>query len=114
VLARADIRKESGENEPLEEWMGSSGAGLGERVHEGSAVTDLVRSEKTSSDVLLPICVEQPRTPSVVANVCSIDREQLYSKDKLGCARSVLWALVFQVGMLMAIATYCTLHYLLR
>jgi hypothetical protein len=77
-------------------------------------MTAFVRSEKTSSDVLFPICVEQARTSSVVANVCSIDREQLNSEDKLGCARGVLWAVVFQVGMLIAIAAYCTLHYLLR
>jgi hypothetical protein len=77
-------------------------------------MTDAVRSEKASSDVLLPTYVEQARTSPAVANVCSIDREQLNSEDKLGCARGVLWALVFQVEMLIAIAAYCTLHYLLR
>jgi hypothetical protein len=33
---------------------------------------------------------------------------------ELGCARDVVWAAVFQVGMFIAIAVFWTLRFLLR
>src|SRR5665213_1036481 len=40
----------------------------------------------------LPALVERSEILPRGANVCSIDSEQLYSEDKLGCARGVVWA----------------------
>lgn len=41
-----------------------------------------------------------------VAEVCSDDPEQLYYEDKLGCARGVVFALIFQAA-LVAVAAVC-------
>jgi hypothetical protein len=41
-----------------------------------------------------------------VADVCSDDPEQLYYEDKLGCARGVVFALTFQL-VLVVIGTLC-------
>jgi hypothetical protein len=41
-----------------------------------------------------------------VADVCSDDPEQLYYEDKLGCARGVVFALSFQL-VLVLIGTLC-------
>jgi hypothetical protein len=53
------------------------------------------------------------RASSLVTNY-SVDPEQIYCEDKLGCARGVLWAVVFQVGTLVAIAVVWALRSLLR
>ena len=86
---------------------------FGDRVHEGFAMTDPVRSEKKANGAQLSVPGNDARSCSRVADY-SVDPEQIYCEGKLGCARGVLWALVFQVGILIAIAAYCTLHYLLR
>ena len=41
-----------------------------------------------------------------VADVCSDDPEQLYYEDKLGCARGVVFALTFQLA-LVVLGTLC-------
>jgi hypothetical protein len=47
-------------------------------------------------------------------NVCSVDPEQLYSEDRLGCARGMVWAFGFQAVLLIAIGAYWMLRFLLR
>ena len=37
-----------------------------------------------------------------VADVCSDDPEQLYYEDKLGCARGVVFAVTFQLALVVA------------
>jgi hypothetical protein len=41
-----------------------------------------------------------------VADVCADDPEQIYYEDKLGCARGIVFAFVFQAG-LVAAAVLC-------
>ena len=49
-----------------------------------------------------------------VAEVCSNDPEQIYYEDKLGCARGVMWAFVFEAALIVAIAIFWKLHFLWR
>jgi hypothetical protein len=34
-----------------------------------------------------------------VADVCNDDSEQIYSEDKLGCARGIVYAIAFQIAI---------------
>jgi hypothetical protein len=107
-----DVRTEPGENEPVRSIDGPS-MEKSWATHEGIAMTDAVRNEKRANDAQLSISGNRARTSSPVTNYF-VDSEQIYSEDKLGCARGVLWAVVFQVGTLIAIAVVWTLRSLLR
>jgi hypothetical protein len=72
-----------------------------------------VRGEKRASDARPSLSGNRTRTSSGVTNY-SVDPEQIYCEDKLGCARGVVWAVVFQVGIFIAIAVVWTLRSLLR
>jgi len=52
---------------------------------------------------------ESPTCPSV-ATLCSVDWELLESKDRLGCARGVVWALVFEAALAIAAGVCWQLH----
>jgi hypothetical protein len=77
------------------------------------AMTDAVRSEKRAADAQVSISGNRAQTSSRVTNY-SVDLEQIYCEDKLGCARGVVWAVVLQVGIFIAIAFVWTLRSLLR
>ncbi len=49
-----------------------------------------------------------------VCNVRSVDPELLYNEDKLGCARGVVWALVFEAAVIAAIAFCWKLRFSMR
>jgi hypothetical protein len=49
-----------------------------------------------------------------VCNVRSIDPELLYNEDKLGCARGVVWAFVFEAALIVAIIILWKLSYSMR
>jgi hypothetical protein len=49
-----------------------------------------------------------------VCNVRSVDPELLYNEDKLGCARGVVWALVFEAAAIAAIAICWKLRFSMR
>jgi hypothetical protein len=49
-----------------------------------------------------------------VANVRSVDPELLYNEDKLGCARGIIWAVVLQTALIVAIAILWKLHFVWR
>jgi hypothetical protein len=73
---------------------------------------DDVSNRKTSHDELhmgirsLPLFVTQSRTFQQVGNVRSVDPELLYSENKLGCARGVIWAFIFEAALIIAIAIF--------
>jgi hypothetical protein len=48
---------------------------------------------------------ESPTCPPV-ANLCSVDWERIESEDRLGCARGVVWAIVFEVVVVIAAVVY--------
>jgi hypothetical protein len=62
----------------------------------------------------MPVMVRRSQTLPHVANVRSVDPEQLYSEDKLGCARGVVWALVFQAALVIVAVVCWELHVLTR
>jgi hypothetical protein len=52
-----------------------------------------------------------PRTYPQVSNVCSIDWDQFASEDKIGCARGVVWAIVFEAVLGIAAVAYWKLRH---
>jgi hypothetical protein len=95
-------------------------AELHQVVQERFRLTDDVNSEKTSNDALrkgirsLPTFLEQSRTIPQVGNVRSVDPELIHNEDKLGCARGVVWAFVFEAALIIAIAICWKLRFSLR
>jgi hypothetical protein len=89
-------------------------------VQECLRLTDDVSNQKTSHDELhldvrsLPQFVEQLRSFPQVGNVRSVDPELLYGENKLGCARGVIWAFVFEAALIIAIAIFWKLRFFLR
>jgi hypothetical protein len=89
-------------------------------VQQRLRLTDDVSSEKTSNDALhkgirsLPLFLEQPRTVPEVGNVRSVETGLIYNEDKLGCARGVVWAFVFEAALIIAIAIVWKLRFSLR
>jgi hypothetical protein len=89
-------------------------------VQERFRLTDDVNSEKTSNDALrkgvrsLPTFLMPSRTVPQVGNVRSVDPELIYNEDKLGCARGVVWAFVFEAALIIAIAIFWKLRFSLR
>jgi hypothetical protein len=90
------------------------------RVQERFGPMDDVSTEGTSHHALLagirslPVLLEQPQTFPQVANVRSVDPELLHNEDKLGCARGVIWAFVFETALIAAVAIFWKLHFLWR
>jgi hypothetical protein len=56
---------------------------------------------------------ESPTCPGVT-NLCSVDWEQIESEDRLGCARGVVWAIVFEVAMVIAAVVYWKFRHIPR
>ncbi len=89
-------------------------------VQDQLGLTNDVRNERTSHDTLhqgiraLPVFVEQSQGSPQVSNVRSVDPELLYSENKLGCARGVIWAFVFEAALIIAIAIFWKLRFSLR
>jgi hypothetical protein len=58
--------------------------------------------------------VSNEKTFPQVANVRSVDPELLYNEDKLGCARGVIWAFVFEAALIIVIAIFWKLRFFWR
>jgi hypothetical protein len=58
--------------------------------------------------------VSSEKTFPQVANVRSVDPELLYNEDKLGCARGIIWAVVLQAALIVAIAMFWKLRFFWR
>jgi hypothetical protein len=86
-------------------------------VQERFGPMDDVSNGKTSHDALhtgmgfIPVLEDQSQTFPQVANVRSVDLELLYNEDKLGCARGVIWAFVFEAALIIAIAIFWKLRF---
>jgi hypothetical protein len=89
-------------------------------VQERLDLTDDVSNQKTSHDALhkgirsLPVLVEPSQSFPQVSNVQSVDLELLNSENKLGCARGVIWAFVFEAALIIAIVIFWKLRFSLR
>lgn len=61
-----------------------------------------------------PVLLEQPQTSPQVGYVRSVDPELLANEDKLGCARGVMWAFVFEAALIISIVIFWKLRFSLR
>jgi hypothetical protein len=69
----------------------------------------------TEGITTIPVLVSPSQTSlRVVDDVCPAELEHLYPEDRLGCARGVLWALVFEAGLVIAALVYWKLHLFAR
>jgi hypothetical protein len=96
------MRVSAGSLKNFEEWMQMYEASLSERVYknlDSSRGAGAARHSKTTIHVI---------------DGCSVDAKQLYREDKLGCARGVVWALVFEAALVVAALIYWKLRLFAR
>lgn len=61
--------------------------------------------------------VDDGSTSQAFPPVCKgryVDPKLLYNEDKLGCARGVVWAFVFEAALIVAIAIFWKLRFSMR
>ena len=91
-----------------------------QELQQHLGLTDDLSYQKTAHDALhngirsLPVFVEQYQSFSQVSEVRSLDADVLCNENKLGCARGVIWAFVFEVALIIAIAIVWMLRFSLR
>jgi len=88
------MRVSAGSLKNFEEWIQMYEASMSERVHR------TLESSRTA-DAAIPA-----KTSLYIVDGTVLDAEQLYREDKLGCARGVIWALVFEAGLVVAALIY--------
>jgi hypothetical protein len=97
-----EMRVSAGSLKNFEEWMQMYEASLSERVYK---VLDSSRDAGAAT---------RSKTSLYVVDGSVVDAEQLYREDKLGCARGVVWALVFEAGLVIAALIYWKLRLFAR
>lgn len=91
-----------------------------QRAQEHFGPMDDVSDEDTSHDALhagirlFPVLLEQSHSFPQVAHVRSVDPELLRNEDKLGCARGVIWAFVFEAALIATMAMFWKLRFFWR
>jgi hypothetical protein len=96
------MRVSAGSLKNFEEWIQMYEASMSERVYrtlESSRTADAATPSKTSL---------------YIVDGTVLDAEQLYREDKLGCARGVVWALIFEAGLVVAALIYWKLRLFVR
>ncbi len=96
------MRVSAGSLKNFEEWIQMYEASMSERVY---------KSLESSRDAG---AATRSKPALHVIDGCSVDAKQLYREDKLGCARGVIWALVFEAGLVVAALIYWKLHLFAR
>jgi hypothetical protein len=97
-----DMRVSAGATKNFEEWMQMYEAALSERVYKSvDSLHGAVAAGRSKSNLH-------------VIDSCSADAKQLYREDKLGCARGVVWALIFEAGLVIAALIYWKLRLFAR
>ena len=64
-------------------------------------------SAQSANQTNLRLLVENPYE----ADLALVDREQLEAEDKLGCARGVLWSLIFEAALVAAAVLLWKCHF---
>jgi hypothetical protein len=86
---------------------------FGECTHQDDV--DNKRFALTEGITTIPVLVIPSETSlHVVDDVCPADLAHLYPEDRLGCARGVLWALVFEAVLVIAALACWKLHLFAR
>jgi hypothetical protein len=89
-------------------------------VQEHVGLTNDVSNEKALHDApfngmrSLPSFEEPPQRFPQVGNIRFVDPEVIYSEDKLGCARGVMWAVAFEAAVIITVAICWELRFFLR
>jgi hypothetical protein len=96
------MRISAGATKNFEEWMQAYEELLSERVYKSRDSSQRAGAAMRSEPNLY------------VVDGRSVDAEQLYREDKLGCARGVVWALVFEAGLVIAALIYWKLRLFAR
>ncbi len=96
------MRVSAGATKNFEEWMQTYEVLLSERVYKSRDSSQSAGAARRSEPTLY------------VVDGCSVDAEQLYREDKLGCARGVVWALIFEAGLVVAALIYWKLRLFAR
>ena len=89
-----------------EKEMHQDKAGVNEVDHKPLGFTECVSN--------IPVSVRPSQTSLHVVDISYADPEQLDPEHSLGCARGVLWALIFEGGLAIAALVYWKLHLLAR
>jgi hypothetical protein len=96
------MRVSAGSLKNFDEWMQMYEASLSERVYKNVDASQRAGAARRSKPTIH------------VIDGCSVDAKQLYREDKLGCARGVIWALVFEAGLVIAALIYWKLRLFAR
>jgi hypothetical protein len=96
------MRVSAGSLKNFEEWIQMYEASMSERVYR------TLESSRTA-DAAIP-----SKTSLYIVDGTVLDAEQLYREDKLGCARGVVWALIFEAGLVVAALIYWKLRLFVR
>jgi hypothetical protein len=96
------MRVSAGATKNFEEWMQMYETALSDRVYKSLDSSQRAGAARRAKPTLH------------VIDGCSVDAEQLYREDKLGCARGVVWALVFEAGLVIAALIYWKLRFFAR
>ena len=102
IQGELEMRVSAGSTKNFEEWIQMYEAVLSERVHK--SLESLGRAGVAT----------RSKTSLHIIDGCSGDVEQLYREDKLGCARGVVWALIFEAGLVVAALIYWKLRLFAR
>ena len=102
IQGEFEMRVSAGATKNFDEWMQAYEALLSERVYKSRTSSERAGAAKRSD------------TTFHVIDGCAVDAKQLYREDKLGCARGVVWALVFEAGLVVAAVVYWKLHLFAR
>lgn len=95
------MRVSAGTTKNFEEWMQAYEVLMSERVYKGLEASGRAGAKGSK------------RSLYVIDGV-PVEAEQLYREDKLGCARGVIWALVFEAGLVIAAVIYWKLRLFAR
>jgi hypothetical protein len=101
IQGELDMRVSAGATKNFDEWMQMYEAALSERVYKSLDSQGAGAATRSKSTLH-------------VIDGCSADAKQLYREDKLGCARGVVWALIFEAGLVIAAVIYWKLRLFAR
>src|ERR1700733_5777863 len=101
-LGEFEMRVSAGSLKNFEEWIQMYEASMSERVCKSIG-------SSRHADAAIP-----SKTSLYVVDGSVVDAEQLYREDKLGCARGVVWALIFEAGLVVAALIYWKLRLFAR
>jgi hypothetical protein len=96
------MRVSAGSLKNFEEWIQMYEASMSERVYRS------LESSPTAGAAM------PSKSSLYVIDGSIVDAEQLYREDKLGCARGVVWALIFEAGLVVAALIYWKLRLFAR